>query len=60
MTARLKASSVAEMARMMVLPKADATSVATGRPVPIEVPKSPVRVTPSQRRYWIGNGLSKP
>ncbi len=60
MMARVKASSVAEMARMMVLPKADATSVATDRPVPIEVPRSPVKVTASQRRYWTGSGLSKP
>ena len=51
---------MAEIARMMVLPKADATSFATGRPVPIEVPKSPVSVTASQRRYWTGSGLSKP
>ena len=48
------------MARMMVLPKADATSVATDRPVPIEVPRSPVKVTASQRKYWTGSGLSKP
>ena len=60
MTASVKASVVAAMARMMVLPKADATSLATGRPVPIEVPRSPVKVTASQRKYWTGSGLSKP
>jgi hypothetical protein len=42
---------VAAIARMMVLPKADDTSSTTGRPVPIEVPKSPLRVTISQRKY---------
>ncbi len=45
---------------MMVLPKALPTSVATERPVPIDVPRSPVSVTPSQRRYCTGSGLSKP
>ena len=41
----MKASSVAAIARMRVLPNADATSLATGRLVTIEVPKSPLRVT---------------
>ena len=50
----------AAIARMMVLPKAEPTSCATGRPVPIEVPKSPLKVTSSQRPYWTGSGLSKP
>ena len=43
-----------------VLAKACSTSPATGALLAIDVPRLPTRTLPSQMKYWIGKGWSRP
>ena len=56
----VKPTRQAANASTSVLPIALPISLATGRPVAIEVPRSPIVARPSQSAYWTGIGLSRP
>src|SRR5262245_12398181 len=55
-----KARSDADSARTRLFLSAADTSPSTGRRVTMDFPRSPCTTRPSQRRYWIGSGWSKP
>jgi hypothetical protein len=52
--------TVATLARIKVLPTARETSLATERPVAIDVPRLPCRTCQNHSAYCTGSGLSKP
>src|SRR5580704_11038168 len=55
-----KPSKRAGVARTKVLPSALSNSPVTRNPVNTDVPRLPCSTRPSQARYWMYNGLSKP
>jgi hypothetical protein len=57
---KVKPIIVAMVARISVLPTARPTSLATGRPVASEVPRSPWITFQNHSAYCTGSGLSKP
>lgn len=59
-TATMSARTMALAARMRVWGRASASSVATGAPDCVELPKCPVRKPPREVKYCTTSGLSTP
>ena len=56
----VKPMIAAAIASVTVLPTARMTSASTGRPVAMELPRSPCSARSSQRPNCTGSGRSKP